>query len=255
MEVYLQEVRSCKRETLNAGENAMKTKGTRSMQEILDDQLHKWKAVSVKREKEPSINVITISREAGSAGREIAERLAQDLGYDFFAHELIHKVAESAKMRDPIIESLDEKAHSLLKDLILSLTDKQHLWPYEYLNHLIKVIGAIAICGRAVILGRGAQFILPPAETLRVRVVAPLEMRVKNLAHELKISADEGERRVARDDADRKAFARKYFNANLDDLSHYDLIINSWYLGLDASVETIKTALKLKQIPTPVWKR
>jgi cytidylate kinase len=248
-------VRSCKRATLAGGGLVMKAKGTRSMQEILDDQLHKWKAVSDERRTGPSITVITISREPGSGGREIAERLAHDLEYDLFAQELIGKVAESAKMRDSIIESLDEKGHSFLKNLILSLTEKQHLWPYEYLNHLIRIVGAIAIRGHAVILGRGAQFILPPAETLRVRVVSPVEMRVKNLSHELNISLDDAKRRVARDDADREAFARKYFNARIDDPSHYDLVINSWYVGLDAAVETIKTTLNLKKIPTPAWKK
>lgn len=233
----------------------MKIRGTRTIPEIIDDQLHKWQATREEKKTEPSITVITISREAGSAGREIGERVAKELGYDFFAQELIHKVAESAQMRDSVIESLDEKGRSVLEALIFAVTEKQHLWHYDYLNHLIKVIGAIANHGRAVLVGRGAQYILPPDRTLRVRIVAPFEMRVKNLAHALGIPEEESKRRIIRDDADRRAFIRKYFNANIEDTSYYDLVINSWYMGIDASVDSIKTALKLKKIPTPSWKK
>jgi cytidylate kinase len=233
----------------------MKLKGSHTIQEIIDHQLLKWQAEREERRKEQFINVITISRETGSAGREIAKQVAQDLGYDFFSHEIIQKVAESAHIRDSIVESLDEKGRSVIAEMLLSLVEKQYLWPYEFLEHLTKVIGTIARHGRAVLLGRGSQFVLPPDEALRVRIIAPLEKRVMNLAHELGIAWDEAERRIVRDDAERKAFARKYFHANLEDPCHYDLIINSWYVGIEGSVEAIKTALKIKKIPTPPWKK
>lgn len=104
-------------------------------------------------------------------------------------------------------------------------------------------------------MGRGSQFILPPDKALRVRIIAPLEKRARNLAHELGISLDEAESRIVREDAEWKAFARKYFNTNVEYSGHYDLVINSWYMGIEGSVEAIKTALKIKKIPTPSWKK
>jgi cytidylate kinase len=150
---------------------------------------------------------------------------------------------------------LDERGRSVITEWLSSLTEKRHLAPHEYLEHLTKVIGTIARHGRAVILGRGSQFILPADKALRVRIIAPLEKRAKNVAHELGISLDEAETRIVREDADRKAFGKKYFNAHVEDPCHYDLIINSWYMGIEGSVEAIKTSLKIKKIPTPPWEK
>jgi cytidylate kinase len=226
----------------------MKIAGTRTPEEMVADQVHKWRAVTEERKKEAAPTVITVSREAGSGGREIAERVAKELGYDFFSQEILTMIAESAQMRESVIETMDESARSVVREIFMSLTDKQHLWPYEYLNHLVRVLGGIASHGRAVLLGRGAQFVLSPIETLRVRMIAPIDIRTRLLAHELKITREEAQRRVLRNDADRLAFARKYFNTSIEDPRHYDLVINSYYMGIQGSVDTIKTALKVKKM-------
>lgn len=232
----------------------MKIAGVRTPEEMVADQVRKWKAATDERKKDAVPTIITISREAGSGGREIAERVAKELGYDFFSQEIIHMIAESAQMRASVIETMDESARSVVKEILLSLTDKQHLWPYEYLNHLVRVVGGIASHGRAVLLGRGAQFILSPIDTLRVRVIAPLEIRTRLLAHELKITPEQAHVRVIRNDAQRLAFAKKYFNTSIEDPSNYDLVINSYYMGVQGSVDTIKTALKVKKMDAG-WKR
>ena len=70
----------------------------------------------------------------------------------------------------------------MLSDWISALLGDQQLWPYEYLHHLSRVIGTIAAHGHAVIVGRGASFILPPEISLRLLVVSPLDERIKNVA-------------------------------------------------------------------------
>lgn len=58
----------------------MKIKKTRSIQQIIDDQVNKWKVVSTERAKEKTaVPVITISRQLGSDGHVVAKRLAEDL--------------------------------------------------------------------------------------------------------------------------------------------------------------------------------
>ncbi|MEZ4578698.1 MAG: cytidylate kinase-like family protein, partial [Desulfobacterales bacterium] len=189
------------------------------------------------------IDVVTISRESGSRGTALAEQLAQELGFDLFHREVIGEMAESAKISARIVETLDEKGLSVLEDSIAAMIRDRHLWPDQFLKHLMKVIGTIGKHGRAVIVGRGAQFILPVSENLRVRVIAPMLKRIRNVAEELKISDAEAQKMILRTDADRRSFSRKYFYADVSDPIHYDLVINTDRMDLDTAVKTIVAAL------------
>jgi cytidylate kinase len=68
-------------------------------------------------------------------------------------------------------------------------------------------------------------------------------MRIEHVARDFNISADEARRRVIRTESDRKAFVRKYFNADIANPSHYDLIINTGTLSIDNAVDVISAAL------------
>jgi cytidylate kinase len=138
---------------------------------------------------------------------------------------------------------LDEKGHSVLEDWISSLVYERYLWPDQYLQHLMKVIGTIAKHGRAVIVGRGANFILPPGRQFRVRVTAPQKLRIERVAREFNIPQDEAKRRVIRTESERKAFIRKYFNSDIADPVNYDLTLNSEILSIDHAVNLISAAL------------
>ena len=87
--------------------------------------------------------------------------LNEKLGIDIFHQEVIHKIAESADVSETVLETLDERGLNTLEHWISSLVHERHLWPDRYMQHLMKVIGTIGNHGRAVIVGRGANFILP----------------------------------------------------------------------------------------------
>jgi len=223
----------------------MKTK-TRSIQQIIEEQVQKWNIMRTKkREEKADIPVITISREAGSGGQLVAKGIAKRLGFDLFHREVIQEMAESAQVNSRLLETLDEKGLSMLEDLISSLVHERHLWPDQYLQHLMKVIATIGRHGRAIIVGRGANFVLPPEKRFRVRIVAPQELRVQNVARDLDIPVDEAKRRVIRTNSDRRAFIRKYFNADISDPINYDLVINTETLSVDAAIGTVCSAIKL----------
>ena len=213
---------------------------------IIEDQIHLYQiAHSESKEEKPGISVVTLSREPGSGGRIIANRLAEKLGIDIFHQEVIHEMAKSAHVSEQLLETLDEKGLSTLEDWISSLVNKRYLWPDRYFQHLMKVIGTIGKHGRAVIVGRGANFILPPEKRFRLRIVAPQAWRISNVAKEYDISAEDAKRRVMRTESDRRAFIRKYFNAEIADPTNYDLIINTAVLGVDDAVKVISSALGL----------
>ena len=216
----------------------------KSIQQIIEDQARKWQ-MSQGRERKPVISIsnITISREPGSGGRLVAGGLADKLSYDLFHQEGINEMAQSAKISTRILETLDEKGLSIIEDWIASLVHQRHLWPDQYLQHLMKVVGALGKHGRAVLVGRGANFILPQDQTLRVRVVAPQKTRIANVAGNFKVSLEDAKMRVLQTEADRKAFIRKYFHADIAAPINYDLVINTGQLTIEAAVEAIQSCI------------
>ena len=224
----------------------MKTK-LRSIEQLIEEQVRRWQIMRAEEKKEAeSISVVTFSRESGSGGDILAERLAEKLGYDLFHQEVIHNMAESARTSVQLLETLDEKGVSVLEEWISSLVDKRHLWPDQYLQHLMKIIGTIGKHGQAVIIGRGANFVLPPDKRLSVRIIAPMDARVRNVSQELGITDEEARRRVIKTESNRRAFIRKYFNADIVDTFNYDLVINIENLSIENAINAINGALNQK---------
>lgn len=219
----------------------------RSIEQIVDEQVKKW-GFSHKESaaRATAINMVTISREPGSGGKLIAKGIAECLQYDLFHQEMIHEMALSAKVSARVLESLDEKGLSMLEDWIAAVVNQQHLWPDEYLQHLLKVVMTIGRHGNAVLVGRGANFILPSETTLRIRVIAPTAFRAKMVAEEFDLSVKDAERRILNTESDRRAFVRKYFHKEISEPIHYDLVINTEKVKLDEAVQGVWHILKLK---------
>lgn len=221
----------------------MKTK-IRSIEQIIEEQVRRWQIMRKEEKKEEEcISVVTFSREHGSGGDILAERVAEKLGYELFHQEVLHNMAESARVSVQFLETLDEKGVSVLEEWISSLVDKRHLWPDRYLQHLMKIIGTIGKHGQAVIIGRGSNFVLPPDKRLSIRVIAPMEERIHNLSKELAITVEEAKQKIIKTESNRKAFIKKYFNADIADILYYDLIINTENLSIDDAVNIISGAL------------
>jgi len=216
---------------------------TRSTWQLVEEQLLRWNAQRRERKREeikPG-HVITISRDAGCGGTEIAKKLAGALGMDLMGSKIIHMIAESTEMSDKVVSSLDEREISKRDDWLTSLFESQHLWPDRYLHHLTKVISTIGRHGNAIILGRGANFILPREDTFSIRVIAPEQVKIKNA---LRTTQEEAKRYISKTDGDRRAFILKYFGADITDPCHYDLVLNMRAQPIDGAVETVITAFK-----------
>lgn len=217
---------------------------TRSLNSMVEEQLTKWKSATMesKAVKAKPAPVITISREPGSGGSEIARKLAQDLKMDLVGAQIIQKIAESADISAKLIESLDEKQITRRDDWISSLIETRHLWVDDYLRHLTKVIGTFGKQGNFIIVGRGAQYILPPEDTFRLRFIADMETKILNVMRDFGSSSEDSEKYIIKTDSDRRAYLRKYFNADVTNPSDYDMVINTGKLGIDGSVEAVKAA-------------
>ena len=223
------------------------------MDKMVQEQLDKWRKLLDKALKQgidienfKGGPVITISRETGSGGSEIARRVAKVLNMDLIGGQIIQHVADSARMSRKVIESLDEKEVKFRETLLSSLFGEFRPWPSEYLQHLTRVIGTIGVFGNVVIVGRGANHILPSEKAFKARIIAPLEFRINHFTEDRGFSKTEAEQYVIKKESDRRAFVRKYFNADVDDPKLYDIIVNTGSMTLDAAAATIITAFKKK---------
>ena len=107
----------------------------------------------------------------------------------------------------------------------------------------MKIIGTIGKHGRAVIVGRGANFVLPPEKRLSIRVIAPLKRRLQNVSREFGVPVEQARIRVLKTESDRKAFINKYFNGDIRDPLNYDLIVNTGALSIDDAANAVSGTL------------
>ncbi len=218
-----------------------------ALEQLINKQIKRWEIIKKEVETEGYTPVITISREPGSGGSIIGKKIAEMEGLDFFHKELITRLGESTKISSMILETLDEKGLSLIEEWISSLVNRHHLWPDQFLQHLMKVVGTIGKHGKAVIVGRGANFLLPSERCLKVRIIAPLEVRIRNVAKQFGVSQEEARKRIIRRESDRRAFVRKFFHADISSALNYDLIINTGPLGLEGGIRIIREAFVYKK--------
>lgn len=215
------------------------------MDRLVDEQLMKWRMRIKEGGGEPKKRglVITVSREAGSGGSRVARKLSLDLDMDLIGGQIIQHVAESAKMSRKVIESLDEKEVTRRDSWLAALFEAKHLWPDQYLQHLTKVIGTIGRYGNAIIVGRGAHYILPRDTTFRVRVIAPLDLRITETMQHYGYTAEVAEQFVLKREAERRAFIRKYYHADVTDSSQYDIVVNT-RIGIEGAAEAVKDGFR-----------
>jgi cytidylate kinase len=215
----------------------------RTIDAIVEEQAHRWQLRREERRAEARRPVVTVSRQHGAKGEEVARSVAKELGLDFFDREIIQRVAESTHLSERVVASL-EKDREVLTDWLASLATSNYLSPVEFRYHLSRVVGALAQHGGAVILGRAAHLVLGPGDALRVLVVAPLDERVRTVARRDGVEEREARRRIVSVESDRKAFLMKHFHADFADAATFDVVVNTSVLGVEGACATILSAVK-----------
>jgi cytidylate kinase len=181
--------------------------------------------------------IITISRQMGSGGIPIAQKVAEKLGYTLVDGDAIMEVADQYGLTRESVEQADEKPPHFVETL-----DSKH----EIALHLIElIILEYALKGNVIIYGRGGQDLLDGIQSvLRVRIIAPFEDRVERWAEREWLDPDRARRLVRKNDQQRAGFIKYYFDRDWDDPLGYDLVINTSRLSEEGAVRLICDAGK-----------
>jgi cytidylate kinase len=192
-----------------------------------------------KLKQSASIPVITVCMEPGSGGHLIASELAERLNFQLFDKNLLITMANTAAVESRSLETIEEQRPSGIQDFITALVDKDYVYTGDYVSFLKQEVEIIGIIGRGVIVGRGANFILPPKDKFSIRVIAPLDIRIRNVSFRNGVSLAEAKKRIKNREQRRKTFIRETFHEDIADTMHYDLIINTARMDLDTAVGSV----------------
>lgn len=210
------------------------------------------------------MRAVTISREYGSGGGEVAGRLAKRLGWRLIDHEVVVRVAQELGVSEEEAQAHDEQSEGMLSRILSSmqgvdpgflavppplLIDTQ-----AYHKAAQRVVETVAEAGHVVIVGRGAQMILAARrDVLHARIVAPLDMRIAYVMRREGFDQASARRRIQSKERDRIRYLQDRYNRHPEDPHLYDLIVNTAILDLDSAVELILLAMasKSKRLSTP----
>ncbi len=189
---------------------------------------------------------LLISREKGSGGRALAAMVGERLKWQVFGREIVDEIARRAKIRQQLIESLDERVRTGLEDFIRDFLGHEAIAPGDYLYHLKQVLLTLGHQGDVVIVGRGAEHVLPGQFGLRVWMVAPIEQRIEHICQSQGVTVEAARAYIEHVDKEREKFVRTYFQRSVRNPLDYDLVINRAYLALESAAEIVLTALQDK---------
>jgi cytidylate kinase len=220
--------------------------------------------------------VITISREEGSGGREIAQQLARKFKFSYIDNQIIQLVSRQLGLTEEQLTQLEgqvlpkltemsklitesdqdesedwvgaeNKINQTSSNSLSKLAEADHnskIWRnYQILAE--KLIQEVARQRSVVILGRGANFALKSwPNAVNVFVHAPLKERIERVAYLERINPDEAARRITQLDEQRAAYVRQYYDADWHSPDNYHLVVNTCGIPLSDITASIYQFIK-----------
>jgi len=196
------------------------------------------------KDNSPQLPIITISREKGSGGRIIAYHVAQQMGnqWKVFHKEIVEQIAKETNLTNRLIDEIDEKNIPLINGIIADFFGKRYLNLSSYYKHLLKTLSTIAHRGNAIIVGRGANFLIKNA--LKVRIICDKEQRIQWMIEHEKIKKNQAINIIEESDAKRIEYIKNLFQKDPREEHLYDLVIktSSYLTAKEASKIIVQVA-------------
>lgn len=201
--------------------------------------------------------VITVGRELGSGGREIAEKLAQALGIDCFDKRLLNIAAERSGLCPEVFEQADEKNRgSYLSSLLnaylpfvnVGYNQASCLGNEELFRIQGETIRALAADRSCIFVGRCADYILRDiAPRLDLFITADRNDRIDRIVRLHAVSPEEAEKEIDNMDRRRASYYNYYTDKTWGAAASYHLTINSSVLGVDGTVDFLRSLVLQSQ--------
>jgi len=196
--------------------------------------------------------LVTVSRQFGSGGSEVAERIARALDWQLYDNAVVDEVArrlgmppEEVSAREERVPSLPERIASAMAlgmpEVMPTVADLAMQPSEERIVEMTKrVIEEAVQAGPAVLVGRGAQCMLAArADALHVFCYAPTEALASYAVTNLGIAREDAARVVAERNHHREQYVKQHWKRDWRDFANYHVCVNTAWLGLDGAAELI----------------
>lgn len=180
------------------------------------------------------MSVITISRGSFSGGKMLAECLSQELGYRCIDREVIVERAAAHGVSQEELRDALQKPPTFLE----RFRHKKYLYLVLIQAALIEEVRA----GKAVYHGNAGHLLLKGGpHILRVRIIAPVEFRLKMAQDRLKLSRAEALDYIASMDQDRRKWTQYLYGVDWGDASNYDMVLNLEFMHIPEACQAVST--------------
>lgn len=197
--------------------------------------------------------IITITRQFGSLGRPIAQKMSEKLGIDFYDRDIVDKASKKLNLPVSVINEEEESAvtskninHAfgrMAHPLGKGTTEKQDKI-FETQENVIKFLVERDSC---IVVGRCADFILSEyPNVLNIYIYAPYDARVKNSVEELGLEINEAKRMIHEVDQARDSYHMHYAGFKPDDKNFKNIMVDSSFLGVDGTADFLVDIIKKK---------
>ena len=192
--------------------------------------------------------IITISRQYGSGGREVANKLAQELNIPIYDKLLITQTSQDSSIPEDLIVNAESNSISPFSQIFDTAVNSVFIPSDDNIfTKQVTTMKSLADKGACVIVGRGANSILKETHNLlNVYIYADETKRIDRIANEYGVDAMKASQLIELTDKNRTAYIKTYINESFGDAKNYNICIDSGTLGIDETVALIKAVyLKL----------
>lgn len=202
--------------------------------------------------------IITISRQFGSGGHEVGERLSKQLDIPLYDKELITMAAKESGYSEKLFEEMDEKptnsflyslamgsyimGNSLSGALEMPLNDKLFVIQSNIMQKAAQE-------GPCIFIGRCADYVLRDEhDCVNVYIHADLQQRIQAVANQFQITEAKAKELIAKTDKKRAGYYNYFSNTHWGKAENYHLSIDTSVIGIENTVTLIKTFVEMKQV-------
>lgn len=187
--------------------------------------------------------LISVGRQFGSGGRQVADVLGEKLGLKVYDNELISHAAEESGFSEHLLAKSDEKRR--IFSISNFLSSGRYGVPDNYLgdNGMFmiqsQVIRNIAEKESAIFIGRCSDYILRGTDCLSVFISAPMPNRVRRVSQRMGLSEQEAESLIEKKDKGRENYYNYFTFRNWGRADNYHICLDSSVLGIDGTADAI----------------
>jgi len=197
--------------------------------------------------------IITIGREFGSGGRELARKLAELLGFEYYDKEIVEEISKRTELSEKYVHQIVEHdPHALFPITVGHTFAYLHHYGIERQHHVYseqcEVIKSMADKSDCIIVGRCADYILKDYNPLKIFVYSDIEHKVARCKSRADISEHFTDKQLVRHikavDKNRARYYRYYTGKEWGDKLSYDVCINTATMSIDDAAKMLVKIIK-----------